>query len=68
MSLLDSSLLETGYQLGLNVGKFYTCPSLLKELSQLQIGAGGTVRPNKSGFSETTVNDLPKRVEISLSR
>lgn len=52
ISLLDVCLLKTGYQLGINVENFHTSPSLFEELSQLQIGACGTVSQTEAAFQK----------------
>ncbi|CAL9687430.1 unnamed protein product [Knipowitschia caucasica] len=56
ISLLNVEQLGTGYHL--YVDNFYTSPQLFRDLFTKEIGACGTIRPNRIGFPRTTINDF----------
>ncbi len=56
MALVDENLLGSGYKLF--VGKFYTSPTLFRDLLYKKIWACGPVWANRKGFPKTTVNRL----------
>ncbi|XP_050967121.1 piggyBac transposable element-derived protein 4-like [Labeo rohita] len=66
MALVDENLLGSGYKLF--VDKFYTSPTLFRDLLGKNIYACGPVWPNRTGFPKTTVNRLSKHASCGTMR
>ncbi len=66
MALVDENLLGSGYKLF--VGKFYTSPTLFRDLLYKKIWACGPVWANRKGFPKTTVNRLSQNAPRGTMR
>ncbi|KAL0204036.1 hypothetical protein M9458_002054, partial [Cirrhinus mrigala] len=66
MALVDENLLGSGYKLF--VDKFYTSPTLFRDLLGKNIYACGPVWPNRTGFPKTTVSRLSKNASCGTMR
>ncbi|XP_051761697.1 piggyBac transposable element-derived protein 4-like isoform X4 [Ctenopharyngodon idella] len=66
MALVDENMLGSGYKLF--VDKFYTSPTLFRDLLCKKIWACGPVWANRTGFPETTVNRLSRNAPRGTMR
>ncbi|XP_051761736.1 piggyBac transposable element-derived protein 4-like isoform X2 [Ctenopharyngodon idella] len=66
MALVDENMLGSGYKLF--VDKFYTSPTLFRDLLCKKIWACGPVWANRTGFPETTVNSLTRNAPRGTMR
>ncbi|XP_048053355.1 piggyBac transposable element-derived protein 4-like isoform X2 [Megalobrama amblycephala] len=66
MALVDENMLGSGYKLF--VDKFYTSPTLFRDLLCKKIWACGPVWANRAGFPETTVNKLTRNAPRGTMR
>ncbi|KAL0204037.1 hypothetical protein M9458_002055, partial [Cirrhinus mrigala] len=66
MALVDENLLGSGYKLF--VDKFYTSPTLFRDLLGKNIYACGPVLPTRKGFPKISVNRLSKNASRGTMR
>ncbi|XP_067298893.1 piggyBac transposable element-derived protein 4-like [Pseudorasbora parva] len=66
MALVDENMLGSGYKLF--VDKFYTSPTLFRDLLCKKIWACGPVLPTRKGFPTTTVNRLSRNAPRGTMR
>ncbi|XP_067259791.1 piggyBac transposable element-derived protein 4-like isoform X1 [Chanodichthys erythropterus] len=66
MALVDENMLGSGYKLF--VDKFYTSPTLFRDLLCKKIWACGPVWANRAGFPKTTRNRLPRNAPRGTMR
>ncbi|XP_067298892.1 piggyBac transposable element-derived protein 4-like isoform X2 [Pseudorasbora parva] len=66
MALVDENMLGSGYKLF--VDKFYSSPTLFRDLLSKKIWACGPVWRNRAGFPKTTVNRLSRNAPRGTMR